>query len=206
VTFKTGAAACSILAGTVALAGCTSVTFQKRPYHAYGDSVTTGYTLADPATQAYPALVSVDEGVPFANYAIGGSQACDLPTNQIFAHEDGPSLPSPSIYSVLTGGVDADIKGTGPYEQVFTLCHKAILSWLGVPAEYKVLATNSGVTTTGAGGIDPGDHWNFWTTAGLGSAVSFPITTAVSGPIYLFTYGQGSEITTPQPIPILSME
>lgn len=186
MTFKTSAAAYAFLVGTIGLAGCTSVTLAPRPYHAYGDSITFGYSLAAPATQAYPALVSVDEGVAFANYASGGSQACDIPTNQIFAHKDAPSLASPSRYSVLIGTNDADLKGTGAYEQVFFLCHKAILSWLGVPAEYKVLATDSAVTATGAGSIDASDHWNAWTTGGLGSAMSFPITTTVSGPIYLW--------------------
>lgn len=197
------------------LAGCTSVTLQTRPYHAFGDSVTTGYALADPATQAYPTLVGAYEQVPFANYAINGSQACDVLTNQIFAHGDSPTLEFPAKYSVLIGSGDADKKGAGPYEQVFFLCHKAILSWLGVPAEYKVLATNSGVTTTGPGAIDASNNWNAWTTAGPGSTVSFPITTAVSGPIYLwprirdsdpetYTYsldgvvlGTGSTQTTP---------
>jgi hypothetical protein len=119
------------------------------------------------------------------------------------------------IYSVLIGTNDVDVKGTGAYEQVFILCHEATLSWLAVPAEYKVLATNLSVTTIGAGAIDRSDNWNAWTTAGMGSSVSFPITTTKSGPIYLwprindnnpatYTYsldglviGAGSTQTTP---------
>jgi hypothetical protein len=157
-----------------------------RQYHAYGDSITAGHTLPDPVTQAYPALVSVDEDVQLTNYAIGSSEACDVPATQIFAHEDSPSLAVHAMYSVLVGSSDVILAGAGAHEQVFIICDKAILSWLAVPAEYKVLATSLAVTTTGPGAIDPSDHWNSWTTAGLGSTVSFPITTTVSGPIYLW--------------------
>jgi hypothetical protein len=228
---KQSIAAAGSLFATMLLAGCSAVTFtnplpssipipapdpgQLRAYHAYGDSITYGVTLADPATQAYPVLVSNYEGVPVANYGIPGAEACDVPTTEIFANADGPTLASPTIYSVLIGTNDVDMKGTGAYEQVFILCHEATLSWLGVPAEYKVLATNTTVTTAGAGAIDPSDHWNAWTTAGIGSSVSFPITTTKTGPIYLWpriddnnsaTYsysldgvvlGKGSTQTTP---------
>jgi len=50
---------------------------------------------------------------------------------------------------------------------VFKLCHQAALSWLAVPAENKVLATGSGVTTTGKGAIDSSNNWNAWTTGEL---------------------------------------
>ncbi|MGA2049102.1 MAG: hypothetical protein ABSG96_15495 [Terracidiphilus sp.] len=186
VTCKSSAAVYAFLVGTIGLAGCTSVTVQPRPYHAYGDSITFGYSLPDPATQAYPALVSVHEGVLFADYAIDSSEACDVPKTEIFAHQDSPSLAFHMTYSVLVGSSDVIFKGSGTHEQVFLTCHKAILSWLAVPAEYKVLATNRGVTTTGPGAIDHSDNWNSWTTAGLGSTVSFPITTTASGPIYLW--------------------
>jgi hypothetical protein len=166
----------------------TAAQTSKHPqqYHAYGDSITAGHTLTDPATQEFPAVVGAYEGVPFEDYAVGSSEACDLPVNQIFAHEDSPSLASYSIYSVLIGSPDVIFRGDGAHELVFMMCHKAILSWLAVPKEYKVLATSSAVTTTGPGSIDTKDNWNAWTTEGLGSTVSFPITTTVSGPIYLW--------------------
>jgi lysophospholipase L1-like esterase len=161
-----------------------SIALPVTQYHAYGDSITYGYNLSDPATQAYPVLVAAYEQVPFENYALSGDQACDMPTRQIFANEDNPVLATHTEYTVLIGTNDVDVKGTGAYESVFILCHKAALSWLAVPVDYKVLATDSGVTTTGAGQIDSTNHWNAWTTAGQGSSVSFPITITTSGPIY----------------------
>jgi len=153
-------------------------------YHAYGDSITYGLTLKDPATQAYPVLVAALKQVPMANYAISGDQACDVPKRQIFRNQESPTLATHMEYSVLIGTNDVVHKGTGAYESVFVLCHQAAISWLALPAEYKVLAGGSGVTTTGAGGMDSSNHWNAWTTAGQGSTVSFAITMAVPGPLY----------------------
>ncbi len=153
-------------------------------YHAYGDSITYGYTLIDPATQAYPALVAAYEDLPLKNFAISGDQACDVPTRQIFSNEDSPTLAGHTVYSVLIGTNDVDAKGIGAYESVFELCHQATLSWLAVPVEYKVLAGDSSVTTSGPGAIDSSNNWNAWTTAGQGSSVSFQINLIRSGPIY----------------------
>lgn len=154
------------------------------PYHAYGSSITHGSTLAHPETQAYPALVATHEKVAFVNYGIPGTQACDVSGTEIFANADSPTVSRRAVYSLLVGTNDADRKGIGPYEPVFQMCHQAILSWLAIPVEYKVLATNSRVKTTGIGAIDSSNHWNSWTTAGQGSTVSFPITLIESGPIY----------------------
>lgn len=154
------------------------------PYHAYGDSITAGYTLANPATQAYPYLVSQVENVALENYAIPGDQACDVPTRQIFAHADSPSLATPITYSLLIGTNDVDIKGTGAYESVFEQCHQAAIAWLALPVEYKVLAASSNITTSGSGSLDTQNNWNAWVTGGFGSSVSFSINTTATGPIY----------------------
>lgn len=153
-------------------------------YHAYGASISYGYTLSDPATQAFPALVAAYEQISFKNHSLPGDQACDMATRQIFANQDSPTLTPHMEYSILIGTNDVDFKGVGAYESVFKLCHQAALSWLAVPEEYKTLASDSRVTTSGAGAIDSSNHWNAWTTAGQGSSVTFPITLSSSGPIY----------------------
>ena len=175
------AAYSSFLAAMV-LAGCASVPVTQ--YHAFGASITAGYTLSDPATQVYPALVAAYEHVSLVNYGSPGDQACDVPTRQIFANKDNPTLATHMEYSVLIGTNDVDSKGIGAYESVFMLCHQATLSWLAIPAEYKTLANDTRVTTSGAGAIDSSNNWNAWTTAGQGSSVSFPITLTRKGPIY----------------------
>ena len=166
--------------------GCSAVSVREIQYHAYGDSITYGLTLNDPAAEAYPTLVGADEKVGVLNYAISGAQVCDIPARQIFANADSPTLARHFTYSVLIGTNDVDNKGIGAYESVFILCHEAILSWLAVPVEYKVLVQGDGVTTTGSGAIDTSDHWSAWTTAGQGSTISFPIATTESGPLYLW--------------------
>lgn len=175
---------------TLVLIGCGSGSASSAfltslaQYRAYGDSITYGFTLNDPATQAYPALVAKDEVLSLANNAISGDQACDVATLQIFPAEDSPTLARHLRYTLLIGTNDAFFKGSGPYEAVFKLCHQAAISWLAVPAEYKVLAGAVGMTATGPGEIDTSNHWNSWTTKGQGATVSFAITTSRSGPLY----------------------
>jgi hypothetical protein len=152
-------------------------------YRAYGDSITAGDTLSN-SEKPYPAFVAEIENVTYANNAILGDQACDVTTRQIFPHEDFPTLATHPTYTLLIGTNDVNVKGVSSYEAVYILCHQAAISWLAVPAEYKVLANGSGMATTGTGTIDSSNNWNAWTTGGLGSTVSFTITTSQAGPIY----------------------
>ncbi len=186
-------AACAAFSAILTFAGCESIKTRTVPgpvpttlaqYRAYGDSITFGATLRDPAAQAYPALIAADESVSFANNALVGDEACDVPTRQIFPNRDSPTLAGHPTYTLLIGTNDVDVKGTGRYEAIYVLCHQAAISWLGVPAEYKVLADSSEVTSTGPGAIDSSNNWNAWTTAGQGSTVSFAITVTSPGPIY----------------------
>jgi len=152
-------------------------------YRAYGDSITSGSTLIAPQ-KPYPAFVAYDESVTYADNGIPSDEACDVPTRQIFPNEDSPTLATHPTYTLLIGTNDDATKGIGPYEAVFILCHEAAISWLAIPAEYKILANGSGVTTTGPGKLDTSNNWNAWTTQGMGASVSFTITTMQTGPIY----------------------
>ncbi len=175
------------------LAGCSGISHSvhavptpQAQYRAYGDSITNGTFLADPKTQAYPALVALDERVSFANNAIAGDQACDLPTSQIFPNLDSPTLASHPTYTVLIGSNDLSENNPYAYLPIFTVCHQALITWLAVPAEYKSLANGKDVQTTGPGKLDTSNNWNSWTTGQQGSAVSFTLTTARTGPIYVW--------------------
>jgi hypothetical protein len=152
-------------------------------YRAYGDSITYGATLVAPE-KPYPAYVAGAEGVSFSDNALSRDQACDVPTRQIFPHQDAPTLATHPTYSLLIGTNDVIAKGAGAYEAVYTLCQQATISWLGIPAEHKSLAGGSGMTATGPGAIESANHWNAWTTEGLDASVSFTITTSESGPVY----------------------
>lgn len=153
-------------------------------YHAYGDSITFGYSLSDPAAQAYPALVAADKNLVLSNYALTGDEACDLATRQIFPHRDAAATSGNLVNSVLVGTNDVDAKGVGAYEGIFQSCYLAAVSWLALPSEAKVLATSRRIITSGAGYIDSANHWNSWTTAAHGASVGFPITLPADGPIY----------------------
>jgi len=185
-------AACVALAALLLSAGCSDVSFSFRAvptseaqYRAYGDSITWGEGLTDKAAQAYPVLVAAREQVTYVNNAWPGDMACDIPVHQIFPHQDSPTLASHPFYTVLIGTNDVGVKANQPsYQTVYIQCHQAVLTWLGVPLEYKSLADGANVTTHGAGALDKTNDWNSWTTQAQGASVSFTLTTAQAGPIY----------------------
>lgn len=155
-------------------------------YHAYGDSITFGATLKDPPTQAYPALVAKADGLTLTNLAIPSDQACDVPTRQIFPAQDSPTLSTAGLYSLLIGTNDFGIKGPGPYEPVFNLCHQAAISWLALPAEDKILSTSPTVLATGPVSVETANHWNALTTNGIGASITFPFTRSINGSVYIW--------------------
>jgi len=153
-------------------------------YHAFGDSITAGAGLSDSYNQEYVQLVARNYGLNPVDYAYTGDEACDVPTRQIFANSDSPSLANHTLYTLLISTNDVDTKGTGPYEAVFNLCHQAALSWVALPSDFKVLATASSVVTSGLGHLETTNNWNAWTTDAANSSVTFPITLATAGPVY----------------------
>jgi hypothetical protein len=153
-------------------------------YHAYGDSITGGVTLGSP-TLAYPSLIAQDRKFSLSNYAVGGAQACDLPTVQIFPNGDNPTAGAFPIYTILIGTNDEDTRGP-EYFPIFDLCDQASIAWLALPADLKVLASASGVSTSGPGSIETVGGWNGWLTSTLNSSITFPITLAAGGPVYIW--------------------
>ena len=156
----------------------TAATLNGPPYHAYGDSITFGYAVEHP----YPYYLAVDRILHLTDRAISGDMACDVPARQIFPNAENPSTANPTLFSLLIGTNDVDIRGAGAFESNFNLCQQAALAWFAIPAEFKVFATANAVTTTGATHLEP--VWNARTTDSLGSTVTFPITTAAAGPLY----------------------
>ena len=173
-------------AALLAICGCAAIHVNPSvaQYHAFGDSITYGQTLSDPAGQAYPALISDSDKIPFSNYARQGDMACDVAARQIIPNAESPALNSPRKYTLLIGTSDVDAKGPGSYEPIFVGCQQAAISWLAIPAEDKILAGQKGFQATGPGTIHDPSGWQVWTTQGAGSTVSFAVTTTQAGPIY----------------------
>ena len=173
------------------LTACTNIGFPSvvtgapvLTYTAFGDSITAGAGLSDTANQAYVALIAHQYGLTFIDRAYTGDQACDIPTRQIFPYSVASSLAQPTFYTLLISTNDVDVKGTGPYEAVFNLCHQAALSWVALPTDFKVLATAASVVTTGLGHLESTNNWNAWTTDAANSSVTFPVKLATAGPVY----------------------
>ncbi len=155
-------------------------------YHAYGDSVTYGLTLSSPATQAYSALVAKSAGLELSNYGTPGDQSCDVARTQVFAHQDLPKAGDHGLYTLVIGTNDTNLHGPGPYEAVFNLCQQAVVTWLAVPEESKVLATAAGVTVQGPTTLETASHWNAVTTGAPGASVTLPFNQPQSGVVYLW--------------------
>jgi lysophospholipase L1-like esterase len=199
----------------LACLGCGPLVTAPVPdYVAYGDSITYGLRLASPTTQNYAYDFSVANKLALKDLAISGLQACDVPTQELFPYLPDAPTP-PHLTSLLIGTNDVDIKGTGPYEAVFNLCQQATIGWLAVPASAKVRGNSALVTTSGPAHLDTSNGWNARVTDAVNASVTFPVLSAVAGPIYVwyriadgnpgtFTYavdgkvvGSASSSTTP---------
>jgi hypothetical protein len=88
-------------------------------YHAYGDSITFGSFLRY-EDLTYPNLIARDHLLYLLRYALPSEQACDVPTRQIFPHQDGLTGEVAPLYTLLIGTNDADVKGKGSYEAIST--------------------------------------------------------------------------------------
>ena len=152
--------------------------------NAYGDSITFGNGLYEPLLYGYPAILAAYTALAHTNYAIGNSQSCDIPTTEIFPNSDFPTLAKPGLYTLLISTNDADYVGPGPYEAIFNLCQQASISWLAVPAEYKILAGSATVKTSGATHLESANNWNAVATDAEGASLSFPLQLASAGPVY----------------------
>lgn len=119
-------------------------------YNPEGDSITAG-TAASGFPTFYTSRIAADIGATVTNRAIGGAQACDMADLQTFAFEN-PGQVQNVLYTVQIGTNDANVKGTGAYEAVYNLCHRAAIAWLAVPSTFKVMAPS--MTTTGTWSAD----------------------------------------------------
>lgn len=165
-------------------------------YHSYGDSITAGYGLSSPATRAYPGLLAVFNGLPLNNYGLAGDQACDVPTRQIFPAHDHPTLTQRGLYTLLISTNDVNIKGGGPYEDVFNLCHQASITWLGVPEEWKVEASSGVFRASGPTHTETTNNWNSLMTDAQGASVEIPFSRPDIGAVYVwYRIGDGNSGT-----------
>jgi lysophospholipase L1-like esterase len=179
-------ASCSNPSPTIAATPVPAPVTPYALYHAYGDSITYGLYLPS-ASLAYPSLAASAAAVPLSNYAISGSESCDLAFSQIFPNQESPSLAVKGLYSVLIGTNDNYARGgTGPGETIFNLCHLAALAWLGTPIETKILATSASVTATGPNHLNTSGNLNALTTDAAGAAISFAFTRTSPAPLYLW--------------------
>lgn len=154
------------------------------PYHAFGDSITYGYGLVHPSTQAYPAVFAQAKALSLTNRAISGDQSCDVPARQIFPNAEGVDGTPSMVYSLLISSNDVDTHGAGLYEAVFNLCHQASIAWLALPAQQKLAATNA--TALGATHRETANGWNAVFTDAPGATLLFSFSRAQQGAVYLW--------------------
>ena len=153
----------------------------------FGDSIVAGTGASSTATDQAQ-LTANAMGAYLNNYALGGDQACDVFTRQIWPNHVSTTVDSSAVYELGVGTNDVDVKGTGPYEAVFESCHQAAMAWLGVPREYKVLGGDAGVTATGAWSatVDTTDASAFGGLHASGAGtVTFPVT-SYGNPVYVW--------------------
>ncbi len=187
--------------GNVTDAGvaCGPSVVQSSTHIAEGDSITTGFQTAGTCNNgatncAYPNLVAFDEHATLTNRAKSGAQACDVAAQQTVL-SDLTNPDSNSIYTLMIGTNDANVKGVGAYEPVFQGCHKAAISWIAAANKYaanSINCVNTGSWATSSGWSLNGDY-----STTNGSAKTCGIQT-YGGPLYAWYYiqdGSGGAFT-----------
>lgn len=166
-------------------------------YQAFGDSIASGYSLAN-FTQAYPYLFAAANGFPrLSNFAANGSIACDVLPLAILPHQAGPTQDASPLYTLMIGSNDMLNQGVPLGEPNFTACHRAVLAWLGIPREYKVLPGDPALTVlSGVWALPPAQYdataATLYNSSGSGAA-QFALTSN-GGPLYLW-YLLGDHLT-----------
>jgi hypothetical protein len=93
-------------------------------------------------------LLATAEGATLLDFAAGNATACSVAAGQVFANSL-PTTYNNSIFTVLVGANDAYTHGAGASEANFNTCQQAALSWLALPAQYKVTAQSASCVKTG---------------------------------------------------------
>ncbi len=162
----------------------SKLAYSGSTYHSFGDSITAGFLLANPQN-AYPYLIGNSLGFTVIDYAISGSQACDLAPAQLFENNENPSISSKMLYSVMIGTNDS-ARNIAGYTAIFSKCYQAAVAWLAVPSEFKVRANTPGVTTYGGGALETNNNWDAWITSRQGSSITFPLTVSSARAAYIW--------------------
>jgi hypothetical protein len=170
------------------------IEYSGNAYHAFGDSITAGYLL-DNIQNSYPYQMGYSLGFGVTDYALDGSQACDIAPTEIFANNENPSISSNMLYSLMIG-TDDSARNTPGYAAVFSKCYQGAVAWLAVPSEFKVRANDPGVTTSGGGAFDTNNNWNSWVSYGQGSSITFPLTLSSARPVYIWARMIDTDIGT----------
>jgi hypothetical protein len=157
-------------------------------YIAVGDSITYAAYIADPA-QRYQTIVGQALGLNAGTVASPGYTACDTILNNVIPRGVGNTTTSQPLYSVMIGANDSVEYGIGANEAVFDLCDQALLAWLGVPRQNKVLIGDPGVHVQSGAWANIGAFGNTYVnaltnTSGSGT-LRFNLTTS-GGAAYLW--------------------
>lgn len=154
----------------------------------YGDS-NTAYSSGTTCyyqgqSTCWPNRIAALLGVSLSsvtNRAVSGDQAADLAAHAF--NYDSPTLAAPQPWrGVMIGTNDANAKGAGAYEVTFNSTDQAALSWLAVPASFKVLAS-AGTGTCTSDATYAAATGEMCTASG--STISLSLTT-YGGPIYIW--------------------
>ena len=145
--------------------------------HTFGESITA-------APQGYPALLASTLGLTLTNYATPTAQTCDILPTQILPSSLASDPASPTQSSApLTTLMPGPTGTTTLPGQTFTACLQATLAWLAIPAEYKILAADPSILTTGTWALAP-DRMTLRNTSP--AATARILITSTGQPVYLW--------------------
>ena len=148
-------------------------------YSAFGDGITNNAYLA--ASQGYPALMANDFGLT-PTILTSNSYDCIIADGKIFPN----AAPAFQVTPMMTWLPDAIspgyAQGSTPHEQINDSCRKAGLSWMAIPATYKVFGQSCTQTGTWTNDTTYGGTYGVSSNTNA-STLACPITTT-GAPIY----------------------
>lgn len=151
--FRQGASATP----TTAEAQLRALTFKGNELTAFGDSFTFGIDSSGSyTTENYVNFISRATGLPVTNKAISGSLIIDLGSNFY-----NTTTSADDVFVTMTGFNDGRVYG-GAANGLLTYrgILRAMLTWLALPAEAKLLATSAAITYTGTWAVLGGVYAN----------------------------------------------
>jgi len=179
-----------VVTGPLTVPSVTQATMVPNALIDYGDSITACNDVTTQANCYHYRMAAFLGAATHTAYDYGGDMACDTAGRLLFPN-DSPTIAVPQpLRTLLISTNDLRWDATFATQNALTLlpqfntCHQALISYMGVPSQSKVMGSAATMTGTCATDTTYSANQGALCTSS-GSTLTFSITTA-GGPIYIW--------------------